>query len=311
MPCPVARYRRIMPARTIDIGGPFELQATLGAMTAKPVERRPPATGDAWWLSSTPAGPVSLRLSQRRFTVEGEAWGPGAHWALDMLDELLGLHDDPTAFDPGPGLVRELHLRRLGMRLGRTNRIFETLLPTILGQRVTAVEAKRAYRRIVATYGTPAPGPIDAWVPPEPEVIAGLGYADLHPLGVERSRAVILIEAARRASRLEQAAALPLEAARARLLALRGIGPWTVAQVMGAALGDTDAVPVGDYHIPNMVSWALAGEPRGDDDRMLELLEPYRGHRRRVVLLLKRAGIHAPRYGGPRLQRGISAGRSP
>ena len=65
-------------------------------------------------------------------------------------------------------------------------------------------------------------------------------------------------------------------------------------------LGDSDAVSVGDYHLPNLVSWALAGEPRGNDDRMLELLEPYRGHRGRVVRLLEKGIGHAPRY-GPRL----------
>ena len=82
-----------------------------------------------------------------------------------------------------------------------------------------------------------------------------------------------------------------------RLMAFEGVGPWTAAFVMAAALGDADAVPVGDYHLPNMVSWALAGEPRADDARMLELLEPYRGHRGRVVRLLKQAGVHAPKYG--------------
>lgn len=67
--------------------------------------------------------------------------------------------------------------------------------------------------------------------------------------------------------------------------------------IMGTAWGDTDAVPVGDYHIPNTVAWALAGEDRGSDDRMLELLEPYRPERRRIVLAAKHAGVHAPRYG--------------
>jgi len=66
------------------------------------------------------------------------------------------------------------------------------------------------------------------------------------------------------------------------------------------ALGDPDAVSVGDYHLPSMVAWALAGEARADDERMLELLEPYRGHRARVVQLLELAGIGPPRR-GPRL----------
>jgi 3-methyladenine DNA glycosylase/8-oxoguanine DNA glycosylase len=82
-----------------------------------------------------------------------------------------------------------------------------------------------------------------------------------------------------------------------RLCAFPGIGPWTAAQVGLAALGDPDAVPVGDLHLPNMVAWALAGEPRGTDDRMLELLEPFAGHRGRAARLLTLAGLQAPRFG--------------
>jgi 3-methyladenine DNA glycosylase/8-oxoguanine DNA glycosylase len=84
------------------------------------------------------------------------------------------------------------------------------------------------------------------------------------------------------------------------LCATPGIGPWTVAETTRLAHGDPDAVSVGDYHIPNLVAWALAGEPRADDARMLELLEPYRGQRGRVQRLLEASGIRAPRY-GPRL----------
>jgi len=91
----------------------------------------------------------------------------------------------------------------------------------------------------------------------------------------------------------------PADAQR-RLTALPGMGAWTAAEIAVVALGDPDAVSVGDYHLPNLVSWALAGEPRGTDERMLELLEPYRGHRARAVQLLELAGISAPRR-GPRL----------
>ena len=79
-----------------------------------------------------------------------------------------------------------------------------------------------------------------------------------------------------------------------------GIGPWTAAEVGVRALGDQDAVSVGDFHLPHLVAFALAGEPRGSDERMLELLEPYRGQRARVVRLLEMSGLQAPRY-GPRL----------
>jgi 3-methyladenine DNA glycosylase/8-oxoguanine DNA glycosylase len=213
---------------------------------------------------------------------------------------LVGANDDLETFDPPPGAVRDLHRRAGGLRLGKTERVFEAVMPTVLAQLVVGVESKRSYRRIAAAYGEPAPGPRDLRVPPTPEAIARLDYSDLHRFGVERKRASILIEVARRAKRLEAAVDLPRDEAYRRLQAVRGVGPWTAAYAMGIAWGDHDAVPVGDYNLPNLVSWALAGEPRGDDERMLELLEPYRGHRRRVLLLLKGSPVKEPRY-GPRV----------
>ena len=91
----------------------------------------------------------------------------------------------------------------------------------------------------------------------------------------------------------------PAEATR-RLRVLPGIGAWTAAEVSLVALGDADAVSVGDYHLPHHVAWALAGEPRADDARMLELLEPYRGHRGRVIRLVVAGHPGPPRF-GPRL----------
>ena len=68
-----------------------------------------------------------------------------------------------------------------------------------------------------------------------------------------------------------------------------------------------DAVSVGDYHLPNVVAWALASEARADDARMLELLEPYRGQRGRVIRLLEASGIGAPRFGPKMPIRSIAA----
>lgn len=73
-----------------------------------------------------------------------------------------------------------------------------------------------------------------------------------------------------------------------------------MAEVARIALGDADAVSVGDYHVPHLVSWALAGEPRGSDERMLELLEPFRPHRGRVQRLLLASQIRPPAF-GPRM----------
>lgn len=177
--------------------------------------------------------------------------------------------------------------------------MFPRLLRAVLEQKVTGKEAYQAYSAIVRKFGAPAPGPVPAlWVPPDPADIAAAPYWVLHPFGVEQRRADTLRRAASVADRLERCA--DSVEATARLTALPGIGPWTAAEVVRVAYGDPDAVSVGDYHLPNMVAWALAGEPRADDARMLALLAPFAGHRGRVCTLLAAAGMGAPRR-GPRM----------
>ena len=100
---------------------------------------------------------------------------------------------------------------------------------------------------------------------------------------------------------------MPREAAYARLRSVPGIGPWTAAEVALRVLGDPDAVSVGDFHLPNVVAFALAGEPRGDDRRMLELLEPWRGQRARVVRLIESSGLRPPAFGPRYAPRSIAA----
>lgn len=283
--------------RTIPIDRRLDLRATIGGLGMKAAGRAPISDREAWFAGRTPDGPASVRMQLDDGSVEAEAWGPGAAWRLDRLPQLLGLHDDIDDFSPPPGLVYELHRRHLGLRLGSTGSVFEAALPAIIGQRVTGKGAAASFRKIARRWGEPAPGPVPLRLAPEPSALAPLSYEDLHPMGVERSRAQIVIEAARRASRLEEIIDMDRAAAYARLTAVRGIGAWTAAHVMGIAWGDIDAVQVGDYHIPHTVSYALAREPRGDDARMLELLEPYRGQRRRVIMLLKLGGIHEPKFG--------------
>ncbi len=197
--------------------------------------------------------------------------------------------------------MRELKGRFRGLRIARTERVHEAIVPVILGQVVTRIEAHRAERRLLEAYGEPAPGPEPLVLQPAPEVLGRLQYQDLHPLGIGRTKALRIIEVSRRASRLEEIAEMTSAAAEQRLRALPGIGPWSSALVVSEVLGDPDAVPVGDYHLPNTVAWALAGEARATDRRMLELLEPFRPHRYRAALMLKLSGIGAPKY-GPRTQ---------
>ena len=229
------------------------------------------------------------------------AWGPGARSAADALPRLLGRDDEPGALVLPAGRLRDLAARQIGLRFPRTDAVWPSLLPAICGQKVTAVQAHRAYFGLIERHGEAAPGPGGLRLPPAPDVIAALAYFELHEVGLEQRRAITLIRAAERVTWLERAATMPPSVASAHLRSLPGIGVWTAAEVARTALGDPDAVSIGDFHVPNMVCWALAGEPRGDDARMLELLEPYHGQRARVVRILECSGVTAPRY-GPRMR---------
>ena len=288
--------RRIRPT------GPLDLRLTLRPLQRGARYGRTVAIDqdEAWRATLTLDGPATTRFSIVGDEVVVEGWGPGAERELERAPELLGEADDRGGFKPEHPLIAELDRRFRGARIGRSGAVVEALVPAIMEQKVIGQEARAGYSRLLRAVSERAPGPVELLLPPAPERLASMAYWAFHPFALERRRAETVIRAAHRAAWLEAGAGMGLEMARARLLSIPGVGPWTTAEVAIVALGDADAVSVGDYHIPNMVSWALAGEPRGDDARMLELLEPYRGHRGRVIRLLECGGIVAPRR-GPRL----------
>ncbi len=266
-------------------------------------------SGSAWRASRTPEGPVTLLVERQPRAVRARAWGPGSSWMLARVHALLGLDDDPGALVARHPAVAAAQRRLPGLRIGRTARVLEALVPAILEQKVTGDEARRAYRSLIARYGEDAPGGFPLRLLPAPRQLASLPYHAFHPLGLERRRAELVRAVCREADRLERlgeqaagpgASDAERDAAYAALRAFPGIGAWTAAEVGIRAFGDPDAVSVGDFHLPSMVSWALAGEPRGTDERMLQLLAPYRGQRGRVLRLLELAGMEPPRR-GPRL----------
>ena len=260
------------------------------------------ASGAIWRTSLTPDGPGTLRLTSRSGVVTGSAWGPGAGWLLASLPGQLGAADDPACFQPVHARLRELVRQFPGLRLGRTDRIFEALVPAVLEQKVVGIEAHRAWRRLLHWFGTTAPGPAPAGmrVFPAPGVWAAIPSWDWHRAGVEPVRGRTIAAAATAAGRLEEAACLPGAEADRRLRSLPGIGPWTSAEVRQRACGDPDAISVGDYHLPAVVGWTLAGVPAADDAAMLALLAPYAGQRYRASRLIELGGSPPPRR-GPRM----------
>ena len=260
--------------------------------------------GVIWRACRTPDGPGTIRITAQRAgvtAVQATAWGPGASWLLDTLPGLLGAGDRPEDFVPAHPVLREGVRRHAAVRIGRSGLVFEALVPAVLEQKVVGMEATRAWRLLLRRFGEPAPGPGPAGmrVPPAPVTWASIPSWEWHRAGVEAVRARTIAAAARVAGRIEEAAALTSAEADRRLQAMPGIGPWTSAEVRQRACGDADAVSVGDYHLPSIVGWALAGRAV-DDAELLELLAPYQGHRHRACVLAGLSGPHPPRR-GPRL----------
>lgn len=292
-----------MPRATFPLDGPVDLRKTLAPLGRGPGDRTLRfAAGRAWRTTRTPDGPATISLLHVGDTLQVETWGEGAERALADVPALVGLGQvGPSLAGAHPTIAR-LAKRLPGVRIPRTGVVLESLIPAILEQKVIGEEARRAWFELVRRFGEPAPGPpeLGLRLSPAPATLAALPYYAFHPLGVERRRAELIRRVAARAAWFEAIVDLPLPDAYARLQSVPGIGPWTAAEVGVRALGDIDVVSVGDFHLPNLVAFALAGEPRGTDARMLALLEPYRGHRAQVIRLLELSGIAAPRY-GPRL----------
>ena len=292
-----------MRPRIVEIPESTDLKRTVGGLKEM---ARVPSPSEAWWATRTPDGPGTLhmvRVGPDRMDLE--AWGPGREWMLARARRVVGAEDETDGFAPHHDVMTRIVRQRGVHRFGRTDRIFDALIPAVLGQKVQTQMARRSWQGILGRFGEPAPGPTDLRLHPSPERVAELGYAAFHRLGVERRRATVILRAARVADRLERAAddddRGQASARVDRLLrSLPGIGGWTSSFVRTMAMGDADAVMIGDFHLPHTVTWALAGEARGSDERMLELLEPYAGHRARAQRMLKLGGIRAPRY-GPKL----------
>jgi 3-methyladenine DNA glycosylase/8-oxoguanine DNA glycosylase len=286
--------------RAIPIQGPLDLRRTLQPLHGRFAE-------DGWWLAArTPDGSGSLRIRRTRSDLIGEAWGGGAGWLLGRLGALGGLEDDPASFSTDAPLVARLHHTHPGARFGRTDMVFAALVVAICGQKVTAAEARAAVRGLYRTFSDPAPGPNDhIRLPPDAERMAATPYHAFHGLHLERRRAESIRAVSRSAGRIDDLAGAAPDVAGAALASFPGVGAWTIAKTLEVSHGDPDQVAVGDFHLKHMVVHHLTGRDRGTDEEMLDLLEPFRPHRGRVIRLLHTLG-HEPKFGPRATPRDIT-----
>ncbi|MFN8184088.1 MAG: hypothetical protein U0R23_06675 [Candidatus Nanopelagicales bacterium] len=289
----------------MEFGQPRDLSAMLGVLHrggGDPAYRR--LRDEIWIAGFRVEGSVTFRLTPVPGGVRVRAVGPGADWAAEHVDELLGGHDDASGFEPEtPLLIRQWRRYRDTLRVPRSLLTWQVALAAVLEQRVTGVEARGAWRGLVTEHGTPTPGPAPEGlrIPPSPQVVLRVPSWDWRRYGVDRQRVATVRELARSAHLLARAETLPPAQGRDLLTAIPGVGTWTAAEVSARAFGDADSVSVGDYHLGRNVTFALTGRTDGSDEDMLELLAPYAGHRHRAVRLIELAGVVVPRR-GPRMR---------
>ncbi len=281
---------------------PLDLLRTVGMLRRG---RNDPTTiidGPVIWRAlRTPHGPATLALRMSGGEVRATAWGAGAEIALERVPDLCGARDDASDFDPSHHpLIADAHHRHPGLRLARTDEVFDALACAIIEQKVTGMQAFGAWRWLVSRYGerTPGPTPRPLSSAPTAEQWRHIPSWAWHRAGVEPPQSRTIVRAAERGDRIARAvrAATTGDDRDRVLTSLPGVGVWTAAETRIRALGDPDAVSVGDYHLAHEVGYALTGT-RTDDAGMVALLAPWAGHRQRVVRLIMASGVHEPRRG--------------
>ncbi len=286
-------------------GHPLSLRQTLAPLIRGPWDPTHRWVGaDFWRTANTPDGPTTLRLAHAGDEVHAQAWGPGAERAIAGVPELCGDGDDWSELDLSPHpYLREVWRGTPGLRLTRTNAVFEALVAAIIEQKVTSIEARHAWRYLITRYGEEAPGPAPQGmrVFPAVQVWRRIPSWEWHKAGVTPQRSDTAMRASAIADSLERTLALGRGGAEVanKLRTVLGVGVWTAAETTQRSHGDPDSPSVGDYHLPAIAGLALIGIPV-DDDGMLELLAPYAGHRQRVMRLIEASGIRKP-LRGPRM----------
>ncbi|WP_298586293.1 DNA-3-methyladenine glycosylase [uncultured Kocuria sp.] len=299
-----------------DPEGALHLGQTLGVLargSADPLVRV--AAPDVVWVTArTAAGPVTARFSRTgggrplQRPVHVRAWGPGAGEFLGEAPRWAGAEDAWDRFEASdayralPHRLTAARHHHPGLRLPSTGRVLDRAVLSVLEQRVTVREAVAAHRQLVRRHGEPAPGPAPEGmrIAPTAEAWLRVPVWEWHRAGVDGARAATVRRVAERAAALERLGRGPLDAELHRgLRSIPGLGPWTVAEIVQCTHGDPDSVSVFDFHLADTVCWFFDRRP-GDDRRMLELLEPWRGDRQRVVRLLRASGFRKPSF-APRL----------
>lgn len=259
---------------------------------------------------NTPEGPAVLEI--RPLRAEGEVaahrvrvlvHGAGGDYLVGRAERILGADDRPEAFVPQCAPTRRLVRAAPGLRLTRAASPYAMLISIVFQQRVAFRDAALSYRHLVRKFGTTAPGDFGLVVPPTPRVWARIPLHEFTALDVDRKRVETVRRVARIAGHIDRMFDEAYPEVDRKLSCQTGLGPWTVQNFLGFGFAHPDALPTGDYDLPHRVSSLFTGKPRSNDEEMARILEPYRGHRFRIIRMIDQAGVKHTRM-GPRGRAG-------
>ena len=281
-----AAYRDLSEARTFTITLPesYPLHYLRRALSRDIHSVNERLTGEAYvgavQLSS---GPAVLTLRLAPSVIHAEISAGSAVEAHAVVIGLLGLDQDAAAF---ARLAKKLGLARLvaaraELRISQTTSVFDGVLWAIIGQQINFPFACLLKRRLFERTGTLLPNGLFA--PPTPAAVAALDPSELLPLQFSRQKADYVIAIARLITQgqldLESLRAMSATRAERTLLAIRGLGPWSVNYLMMRALGFADCVPYGDTSVTSNLQELFQLEERPDIDatrRLMAVFSPYR-----------------------------------
>jgi AraC family transcriptional regulator, regulatory protein of adaptative response / DNA-3-methyladenine glycosylase II len=281
-------YRRLGRSSEFGLRLPdaFDARYALRVLARQPANSAEGVAGrSAFKVLSLPDGPVVLRMEVDDDVVRCTLDAPrvigaaDARAAHDAALRMLGLRTDPRAFErrivaAGDGRLIQ---RRAGLRVPCSASLWEGLVWAVIGQQINLPFACALRRDLITLRGDCAGGGLRAH--PTPAAVADLDVADLRALRFSGRKAEYLIGLARaiaggelRLDELEHAHAPAVEA---RLLALRGIGPWSAQYVLMRSLGFADCVPAGDAALTLALQRYFDLEERPDAARAGQLMERF------------------------------------
>lgn len=279
-------WRELRTARGFEIELPagYPLGYLRRALTRDPHSVTERLNGNSYAAAITlPGGPAMLQLRLAARAVEVRISKGSALEAHRVVAGLLGLDQDAMAF---ARLAKRLGLVRLvrgreGMRISQTPSVFDGLLWSIIGQQINFPFACLLRRRLIERAGEPLGDGFIA--PPTPAAVAALEADDLLPLQFSRQKASYVIETARLVTtgHLDLEALRTMSATRAErtLLAVRGLGPWSVNYLMMRSLGFPDCLPLGDTGVTSGLQALFRLEKRPDADATRRLMSAFSPHR--------------------------------